>query len=297
MKCSEGPGSRSRLRLRRSASSHHVLCAEDGPYLADRGAVIRGSVREMLAIPKRVHESVALLIRSSSRVSAFALAASRKSARPCWRVAGEGGRFPMKHGGVMAIPKGGDQSKCHLDGSRFAGCGSGSMVCSVRVSGREERRAPRPIFMAKWEYDASKGDFWIRMIDSGGALDQACAMLHVLAPVLRRGAGSFQRQFLEGAGDLGPRGVREPRNKLPLTPDVPVSENQRRPRTRLTWKLRATPCAPSPSRSCPANWDTQERRRIPQPCPASALLFGISEFTKWLGGPGQSARDPRRGRA
>jgi hypothetical protein len=218
MKCSEGSGSRSRPRLRRSVSSHHVLCTEDGPYLADRGAVIRGSVREMLAIPKRVHESVALLIRSSSRVSAFALAASRKSAWPCWRVAGEGGRFPMKHGGVMAISKWGDQSKCHLDGSRLAAHGRAQMTCSMRIVGREERRAP---FASSWQRGnrCQQG----KLQDQDGRSRRAMRIMCVKTPTCSLRSSSGEAWFLPGrvsrvAGDPGIRSVGGFWNKLPRVP-------------------------------------------------------------------------------
>lgn len=202
----------------------------------------------------------------------------------------------MKHGGVMAIPKWDDQSKCRLDGSRLAGDGRGSMTCSMRIIGREERRAARP---SSWQRGnrCQQGGLQDQDDRQRGTLRIRCVKTPTCS--LR---SSGEAWFLPGevsrvAGDLGSRSVGGRQNKLPPTPYVPVPESPRRPWTRLKLKLPATPCAASPSRSCPANWDTQERRRIPQPCPTSALLFGISEYTKYLGCPGPSAQGPGGGRA
>jgi hypothetical protein len=131
--------------------------------------VIRGSAQELSAISKRIHELVALLIRSTSRVSAFALAASRKSAWPCWRAAGEGGRFPMKHGGVMAISKWGDQSKCHLDGTCNRRSNAAAPMARVKTAaplGTARSRAcssgilrdgSDPDFPEAWRYTGNNG--------------------------------------------------------------------------------------------------------------------------------------------
>lgn len=60
------------------------------------------------------------------------------------------------------------------------------------------------------------------MIDSGGTRRVKYVKAPRVRSRLQERRGSFQREFLEGAGDLGPRSVEKSRNKLPPTPDVPV---------------------------------------------------------------------------